>query len=206
MQAKLLRVLQDHEVVRVGSTQVKKVDVRIIAATNRNLEEAVKEGAFRSDLFYRLRVAVLNIPPLRDRTNDILPLARHFLGVFSNKYKKELTFTRETEAVLQRYNWPGNVRELENDIQGLVITCDGESIETEDLPRSMRGDPKISCPEDATALRVTNTDGKSLKEIMVEVETDILKNAIEFHGSVSEVARVFKVNRTTIFRKLNRKP
>ena len=138
MQAKLLRVLQDQEVMRIGSTQVKKVDVRFIAATNRSLEEEVKEGTFRSDLFYRLRVAVLDIPPLRDRREDILPLARHFLEKYSSKYKKTVAFSPEVEKIFQDYKWPGNIREMENLIQSLIVTRDTGTIKATDLPETDR--------------------------------------------------------------------
>ena len=192
IQAKLLRVLQDQEIIRVGSTKVKKVDARFIAATNRNLEEAVKEGTFRSDLFYRLRVAVLEIPPLRQRVMDILPLANCFIETFNTKYKKNVTLSQDVEKVFENYQWPGNIREIENLIQSLVVTRDKELIEVADLPNNMV----------PSAVHVL--DNKSLNDIMADIEKEILQKAFQSYGSIAEVAKVFKVNRTTIFRKLKK--
>ncbi|MCE5336236.1 MAG: sigma 54-interacting transcriptional regulator [Desulfobacteraceae bacterium] len=191
MQAKLLRMLQDREIVRVGSTRVKKVDVRFIAASNRNLEEAVKEGTFRRDLFYRLQVAVIQVQPLRERRDDILPLVRHFLRVFNSKYKKDLTLTPETESVLLRYEWPGNVRELENFIHGLAIMLQKKWINLSDLPPTMLISPK----EDM---------GGSLNSIIAEMEKELLRKALQTYGSAAEVANHFSVDRSTIFRKLRK--
>lgn len=191
MQAKLLRVLQDQEIMRIGSTKVKKVDVRFIAATNRNLDKAVQDGSFRSDLFYRLRVAVLQIPPLRERKEDILPLAQCFLSTFNSKYKKNVILSRRVEKAFQQYKWPGNIRELENLIQSLVVTREKDLIELADLPGNMV----------TSAIDVAD---KSLTEIMEELEKELLQKALETHGSSAEVAKKFKVDRTTIFRKLKK--
>lgn len=199
MQAKLLRVLQDQEVLRVGSSTVKKVDVRIIAATNKNLEEEVAKGTFRSDLYYRLRVAVITIPPLRARDGDIAPLVEHFLNRYSVKFRKPTMCSSATMALLEAYNWPGNVREVQNQIQSLVITCEDGVIEPVDLPSNILGGktpvPRYVPPD---------IENRSLKEIMADVERDIIQKALDTHGSVSKVAKMFKVNRTTIFRKLNK--
>lgn len=192
MQAKLLRVLQDREILRVGSTKTKKIDTRIIAATNRNLEAAVKEGMFRADLYYRLRVAVLTIPSLRDRKRDILPLTNYFLDKFRHKYNKKISFSQEVHQVLQQYSWPGNVREMENLIQSLVITTSKEVVDIVDLPYNM-------LPSAATA-----TANKSLNEIIDEIEADLIRKAYHSQGSVADVAKFFKVDRSTIFRKMKK--
>jgi PAS domain S-box-containing protein len=202
MQSRLLRVLQDQEIVRLGSTQPRKVDVRIVAATNRDLTEEVKSGRFRSDLYYRLRVSVVTIPPLRERMEDILPLARHFLEKFSNRYRKIKSFSPMVEKTMLEYHWPGNIRELENLVLSLVITCERNLIERNDLPTSMVNE----CSEDKVPSveyeRLFTSPGKSLKEIMSGIERDIIHEALNSQGSVSKVAKMFKVNRTTIFRKL----
>ncbi|WP_415519058.1 MAG: sigma-54 interaction domain-containing protein [Desulfovibrio aminophilus] len=203
MQGRLLRALQDHEIVRVGSTQIRRVDVRVVAATNRDLEADVHRGSFRSDLYYRLRVAVMRIPSLRERRDDILPLARHFLSRFAQKYRKHLSFTSEAETMLQEYQWPGNVRELENMIQGLVITADREEVRLTDLPRSMVGLAEAR-PEGHLSTLIRNEDHRSLKEIVGDIEREILRASVEHHGSVNAVAKRFRIDRTTIFRKLNR--
>ncbi|MPM64531.1 Regulatory protein AtoC [bioreactor metagenome] len=191
MQAKLLRVLQDQEIMRVGSTKPKKVDLRVIAATNRNLEGAVKEGTFRSDLFYRLRVAVITIPPLRQRNDDILPLADYFLHKFNGKYRKKMSLSDEAKLAFQNYTWPGNIRELENLIQSLVVTRDKDIIDISDLPNNMIG-VKVSA------------ENKTLSEIISDVERDLLQKALATHGSVANIAKLYKVDRTTIFRKLKK--
>ncbi len=157
MQTRLLRVLQDGEIVRVGSSKPRKIDVRVIAATNRDLAKCVEDGTFRRDLFYRLNVATLRIPPLRERPEDILPLAEHYLKEYTAKYHKSMAFMDVTLDLLLAWHWPGNVRELQNMIHSLV---------------------------------------------MAEMERDFLRKAVEAHGSVQKVAELYKVNRSTIFRKL----
>ncbi|HZK53333.1 MAG TPA: sigma 54-interacting transcriptional regulator [Desulfosporosinus sp.] len=194
MQSKLLRALQDQELIHVGSTKVRKIDVRFIAATNRNLEEEVNNGRFRSDLFYRLRVAVLQIPPLRERQRDILQLAWFLLEKYNLKFRKDVSFTNEVSKAFQNYKWPGNVREMDNLIQSLLITHDKEILEVCDLPhfmlKSINMDPSIMCDGD-----------KSLNEMMCDYEKTILKKALGVHGSLAKVAKILKVDRTTIFRK-----
>lgn len=202
MQGKLLRVLQDQEIMRLGSTRAKKVDVRFIAATSRNLEEAVRLGTFRIDLFYRLRVAVVDIPPLRERREDILYLVKYFLAKYNNKYKRQIVLSTGVEEIFQTYKWPGNVREMENLIQSLVVTRDKDILEEADLPQNMlereENNSTIFLP---LAVNLTN---RPLEEIMNDIEKELLRKAIEVHGSTSEIAKIFKVDRTTIFRKLKK--
>lgn len=139
MQTRLLRVLQDNEIVRVGSSQPRKVDVRIIAATNRNLEECVEAGTFRRDLFYRLNVGHGPLPPLRERPEDVRVLAELFLRQYTTKYRKKLAFMDITLDMLAQYRWPGNVRELQNLVHSLVITRQGPRISPRDLPSNISG-------------------------------------------------------------------
>ncbi|MFZ7101282.1 MAG: sigma-54 interaction domain-containing protein [Peptococcaceae bacterium] len=204
MQGKLLRVLQDQEIMGVGSTKVKKVDVRIIAATNRDLLQEVKTGKFRSDLYYRLRVAVLDIPPLRERKEDILPLADFFFEKFNSKYKKAMVMAPEAQNAFTRYNWPGNIREMENLIQSLLVTKDKDVINVCDLPSNMLQDE--NCLNDSSLLLSAITRGKKLSDIMAEIERDILEQALNEFGSVSAAARHLQVDRSTIFRKLKKTP
>jgi len=218
LQSKLLRVLQDRELTPVGSSKSRKTNVRVIAATNRNLEAEAKAGSFRSDLFFRLRVAVLEIPPLRDRPDDILPLARMFLQRFGARYRKRTTLTLESERILAHYNWPGNVRELENLIEGLLITCDNGSIASDDLPTAMR---VTECPLAAGApAGIAPSPGQGAagpeqalpesdwerpyKDVVSTFERVYLERAIEHFGSVGEAAKRLGLDRTTIFRKLKR--
>lgn len=199
MQAKLLRVLQDQEVMRVGSSTPKKVDVRIIAATNRNLEEEVAKGNFRIDLFYRLRVAVVKIPPLREVCDMVPGLVNHFLEKFGTKYKKDIVCHDDTMNVFMAYKWPGNIRELENTIQSLVVTCEGNEILPKDLPPSMHTmDP---CLQNLTG-ELSGGPGRSLKEIMSQLEKQVIQQALDRYGSIGEASAVLGINRTTLFRKM----
>lgn len=198
MQTRLLRVLQDGEIMRVGSSRPRKVDVRIIAATNRNLAERVEEGLFRRDLYYRLNVAVVTIPALRERPDDIQPLVEYFLNVFTTKYRKQITLAPGLLEALRQYAWPGNVRELQNLMHSLIITNDHGVLDVKDLPPHMSGRPSeiLASPHE-------NIDfDRPLKDIMADIEREILHKALHVHGSVQKVAEVFQVNRSTIFRKL----
>jgi transcriptional regulator with PAS, ATPase and Fis domain len=138
-QAKLLRVLQSHEIQRVGSPAVRKVDVRVVAATHRDLRSLVTQGKFREDLFYRISTVPLHVPSLWERREDIPLLQRHFLERFSAEYKKPVRgMTRRAQTLLARYNWPGNVRELENVIANACMMVSGEVIDVADLPEGMK--------------------------------------------------------------------
>ena len=217
MQAKLLRVLQDREFVRVGSTKIRKVDVRVISATNRDLDKEVQDGRFRSDLFYRLRVAVITIPPLRERQADIAPLAKHFLDRYTNRYKRSMHFDPAVLDVFSGYRWPGNIREIENLIQSIVITNQDGAIQLSDLPSNMVGHMADTCrtptfadgpPPLAAELAFSDLHheldmgNRSLKAIMADIERQILTYALKKHGSHAKVAKRFKVDRSTLFRKL----
>ena len=157
LQVKILRVLQEKEIARVGGTGCKKVDVRIVAATNRDLEVEVAAGRFREDLYYRLNVIPLHLPPLRQRGNDVLLLARYFLNHFCTKKARDpMLLDETTRRILAAYNWPGNVRELENFMERLSILVDGDTVCMDDLPRKILdqvGDVSLLPPveEDAPA-------------------------------------------------------
>jgi transcriptional regulator with PAS, ATPase and Fis domain len=168
LQAKLLRVLQENEIRRVGGTQTKKVDVKVIAATNRDLQESVKEGNFREDLYYRLNVLTLRIPPLRERPEDILELTGFFLRKFSQKYNKKVKVTPEALQVLLSYSFPGNIRELENLIHRLVITS-MDKISPEDLTDLK--EKKNSCHEIDFS--------KPLPEKLAEFEKKMIEEALK---------------------------
>lgn len=200
MQAKLLRVLQDREVVRVGSTKARRVDVRVVAATNKDLAKEVVTGRFRSDLYYRLKVAVISIPPLRERRADILPLARGFLEYFAQKYNRYATLTPCAEQTLLEYHWPGNVRELENLILGCMVTCQKHLITAKDLLLSM---PQVECAvPDGSMFEELDIEGKTLKQILEEVERKVIMDGMVKTGNMTEVAKKLGVDRTTIYRKM----
>ena len=200
MQTRLLRVLQDGEIMRVGSTAPRKVDVRVIAATNRNLKDCVMAGTFRRDLYYRLNVATIQIPPLRERPEDIGLLAKVFLAMYANKYRKNLHFMDMTLELLQGYAWPGNVRELQNLVHSMAITARGPAISPQELPTQISGHPQGESRFNDDIL----TSSKSLREIMEEIEADFLLRAIERYGSADKVAKRFQVNRSTVFRKIRK--
>ena len=182
MQSRLLRVLQDFEVMRVGATKPRKVDVRVIAATNKDLEREVARGTFRPDLYYRLKVAVLTIPPLRERRADIEPLAEAFLEYYCARYHKKLTFSEEALGVMRRYSWPGNVRELENLVQGIVATSKRGPIRPEDL-RGIQADSGDG--EDGFSFPLPTLRGHSLKDIMKSFEESVLDRGLKQFGSIS---------------------
>ncbi|MBQ9453570.1 MAG: sigma 54-interacting transcriptional regulator [Desulfovibrio sp.] len=198
MQTRLLRVLQDGEIMRVGASSPRKVDVRIIAATNRNLAESVEAGTFRRDLFYRLNVATVRIPPLRERREDVRVLAEHFLAQYTAKYHKAMAFMDVTLEMMSSYAWPGNVRELQNLVHSMVITLNGPLISPRDLPAQISGMQRDVSPYAEDVLNA----GRPLRDIMAEIERDFLLRAIATHGSVQRVAELFHINRSTIFRKL----
>jgi DNA-binding NtrC family response regulator len=191
MQVKLLRVLQDKEVCMVGSNRTRKVDVRILAATNKDLQDLVKKGLFREDLFYRLNVITIVIPPLREREDDILLLAHHFLTQFAAESGKAAPgFSDEALQSLRSYNWPGNVRELENVIQRLVVMTDGDLIEVPDLPSLMR----------FSALRNTGFT-RTLAEVEGEYITNVLASV---DGNKTRAAEILGIDRKTLREKLKR--
>ncbi len=205
LQGKLLRVLQDGEIQRIGSTSTKKINVRVIAATNRNLEEEVEQGNFRRDLYYRLMVAVLHIPPLRERGEDLLELIHFFIHQFNNRYKRSIRFSAMAEEVLLNYSWPGNLRELENLIHSLVVTCDNNIIQVGDLPCSISGtsaDSECFCSD--MKLDFQKFKGQTFKEIMKHYEEQVLSNAIAVYGSIPKAAKALGLNRSTVFRKLQK--
>jgi transcriptional regulator with GAF, ATPase, and Fis domain len=139
MQVKLLRVLQEGEVRPVGGSKVRRVDVRVIAATNQDLEAMVAEGRFREDLYYRLDVLHLSLPPLRERGPDILSLARHFLAVACRRDGRHLTLSPAAEQLIAEARWPGNVRQLQNEMQRAAALVEGEVIEPQDLSQDLAG-------------------------------------------------------------------
>lgn len=169
-QVRLLRVLQEQQFERVGGSETIEVDVRVIAATNKDLEDAIRKGTFREDLFYRMNVVTIEIPPLRNRRDDIPPLLEHSLHRFAKVNKrKKLDFSREAWDLLMRYDYPGNVRELENIVQRAVIMSRGEHILTEDLPHVVRtSTPESALAENNKALSFTDQIEKLEKELIFE--------------------------------------
>ena len=181
LQAKLLHVIQEKEFYRLGSTRPIKVDVRIITATNRNLEELVEKGLFREDLYYRLNVFPIYLPPLRERATDIIPLAEFFLEKYSREYGKEIKrLSSPAIDLLVQYHWPGNVRELENVIERAVLVCDEEVIRSYHLPQSLQ-----------TAESSDTYARKSLAQAVKNLEMELIIEALkETRGNQSQAAKM----------------
>ncbi len=202
LQAKLLRVLQEGEVRPLGSSATRKVNVRIVAATNRNLEQEVAAGRFREDLYYRLKVFPLRVPSLRERREDIPPLAAHFLERYTREFGRSAAGF--TEAALQRlcaYDWPGNVRELENEVQRAVIQADGESfIGPELLSSRVFGEEGPASPAADSAQAVA---GETLRETMDRYEKQLLIQALAAHGNnKTSAAKTLGITREGLHKKL----
>ncbi len=211
LQVKLLRVLQEREFERVGSTKTIKVDVRILAATNKDLEKATREGTFREDLYYRLNVIPLHIPPLRKRREDIPVLIEDFMNNFSKKKKKEpLKILPEALECLMNYRWPGNVRELENLIERMVILNDGGIVTADDLPERFHstrgGQIHKSLPLTSSGVMLLPQEGVDLNAMLNEIEKSLILQAMERVGGVkSKAAGILGLNRTTLIEKLKKK-
>ena len=205
MQVKLLRVLQQRKVVRVGGTEEIDQDVRIIAATNKDLEQMVRDGTFREDLYYRLNVVSITIPPLRERKEDILPLVNHFLTVANRKYHTQKSVSSDTADDFENYTWPGNVRELENLMENLVIITPGDIICRENLPAKLRArhtEPQRPAAESETAPAAGDGEIEPLKAAVEHAERAAIERAIQQCGSVRKAAAALKVDPSTIVRKM----
>jgi len=200
MQAKLLRVIQDREIQRVGSDFTLKVDVRILAATNRDLQEDVSVGKFREDLYYRLNVVTLRVPPLKERVEDIPLLAQHFLERYARKNKKRIKgFTPLAMDMFLKYDWPGNVRELENAVERAVILGPGDYITEKELPLSIT--KAYPHAEEIDRPPTVSKEPQSLEE----AEKDAVLAALEASGgNKSETARVLGITRKTLHKKLQK--
>ena len=197
MQVKLLRVLQEGEIIRIGGSKPISVDVRIIAATNRDLWEMTEEGTFRQDLYYRLNVINIEVPPLRQRRDDIIPLVMHMLERFNQKYGKHKEIPIELGKVLRELPWRGNVRELENLIENLVVLCPEDVLTPEHLPvRYQRGQNPASQVEIRGIL--------PMKDMVRRAERQLIANAQAQYTSMQEVAKALGVDVSTISRKLSR--
>ena len=199
LQSKLLRVLQEKEFERVGSSQTLKVDVRVIAATNRNLEEAIQKGTFREDLYYRLNVVTLSLPPLRERKEDIPPLMEHFLKKYRLENQKTVvSVSKEAKDLLMSYHYPGNIRELENILQRAVVLCRGDTITTPDLPLNLRESKVEDLMKDAAR-------GRSLPETLEEVERLRITQALEkSHGVQTKAAEELGISERVLRYKMKK--
>jgi len=198
VQAKLLRVLQEREFTRVGGNKIIKVDVRIISSTNYDLQKAVQEKTFREDLYYRLNVVPVNIPPLRERKADIAPLATHFLKEFNLKLNKKIKgFSEEVLKVFTSYNWPGNIRELKNLVERLVVMADSELIEILDLPL------ELMTNSGAVGLMNNGKELRLLKDIVDDVEREYIFKCLKKNNyNQTKTAKELGIHRNTLINKM----
>ena len=208
MQSKLLRVLQSGEIQKIGSDKVQKVDVRVIAATNRDLKQMVADGKFREDLYFRLNTFKIVIPPLRKRPGDILLLANHFLDIFSEKYHKRLSFSPGTAAVLQKSTWSGNVRQLESCVEYAVIVAGGNVVLPEDLPDELLqgqdgdGYPAELPEKEQEAPSGRERDVSSLRMDIQQIERERMREALEkAQGNKTRAMELLGISRRTFYKK-----
>jgi len=208
MQVKILRVLQQKEYSPVGDSHVQRSDVRIVAATNRDLLAQVAAGRFREDLYYRLNVVHVHLPPLRERTDDIEGLARFFLRSFCDRLDRSdlVGFSPEAMATLRAYDWPGNIRTLENAVERAVLLSDGPMVLVEDLPPTVSGAGRLSQPPPAvTELPLPDT-GIDLRGAIQEYENNMIRQALDrTKGNRNRAAQLLGLNRTTLVEMLKRK-
>jgi two-component system response regulator AtoC len=197
LQVKLLRVLQEEEITPLGSTGVRKIDVRVVAATAKDLAEEIRKGLFREDLYYRINVVNIYLPPLRERIEDIPLLAEHFVGLFNEKLEKNIgAISPEVLERFMAYPWPGNVRELENIIERAILLAPGNTLELSDLPPALKADrfpPMAFAPEGVT----------SIKEASRIVEKDLIERALrETNGNRTRAAKMLEISRPVLIAKI----
>lgn len=195
MQVKLLKVIQDKKVTRVGGIKEKSVDFRLVSASNKDLIKLIGENKFREDLYYRLNVLSIHIPPLRDRKEDIFFLITHFLNKFNEKYKVSHTFSNKAINYLELYSWPGNIRELENVIERMVIITDDYIINEDMLPQNIYTKDSIGNYD---------TSDKTLKEILEQVEKNIITKCYEEHKTSTQVAKVLGISQPSASLKIKK--
>jgi len=205
LQVKLLRVLQERKVDPVGSTRSTDVDVRVIAATNKDLAEEVKAGRFREDLYYRLQVVPITLPPLRERSGDVELLARHFLARQAAELSRpELSFSDEALQLLSSYQWPGNIRELENFVERTAILCESDDIQATELPEYLqKGTRMPALPSFDSHLPTAGVDFNALVD---DYENKLISTALsQTGGNKKAAAKLLGLNRTTLVEKIKKK-
>lgn len=200
IQAKLLRVLQDRHVRKVGSNESVPVDVRVIAATNEKLERLIEKQSFREDLYYRLSVIPIDIPPLRERREDILPLVRHFIRAEIRDHSQLPILEPDAERVLEQYDWPGNVRELQNAVRHAIAFCNGDRLRLEDFPARVRESAVSGALVSESRIDVR---GQSLRQFLRAKEREYLVQMLKAHGGDKEkTAKALRISLATLYRKL----
>lgn len=202
VQVKLLRVLQEHQIEKVGSAKSIDVDVRVLAATNRNLKELIDKRQFREDLYYRLSVFPIEIPPLRERKSDIIPLINYFTEDINKKYNFNCSFSQEALDYLYSYEWKGNIRELRNVVERNIVMKDSGLIEKDDLP-----DYITCCEKEQEFIFGINNfsiKGYSLKDIIQKIEGEIIEDALSRYGNIRMASKALGIDPSTLTRKRRR--
>ena len=211
LQAKLLRVLQESEVQRIGSGKPIPIDVRIIAATNRNLIDMVRNGSFREDLYYRLNIIPIEIPPLRHRRNDIFPMITHFLNLIEEKYGIHRTIESSAMKVLEAYDWPGNVRQLKNMVERICLLTTQPEITLNTVQQELDSNPTIARATDHSASKPYEQEYEktmvmkgTLKEQVAAFEKQMIKQALSEHASIRQAAKSLGCDQSTLVRKVQK--
>ena len=207
MQVKLLRAIQEGEFERVGGITTAKVDVRLVTATNQDLRQRIAEGLFRDDLFYRLNVVHIHLPPLRERRDDIPLLVEHFLDKYNRKFNKKVTAVdKEASTALCLYQWPGNIRELENVVERCVLFCDNEIVAYDDLPPDFTDDEarqSNTAIEDAKNLKTAGGLKDKVKAVTATLERQLITRALDQTGrNVTRAAQLLKISRKSLQTKM----
>lgn len=202
-QVKLLRFLETKEVRRVGSNVIRNVDVRVIAATNRDIQSMIDEGTFRQDLFYRLNVVQIDIPPLRERRDDIMPLATFFLAKYNKKYGLNKQLSAGLIREMERHEWVGNVRELKNVVENMVVLSNNEYLQVDDLPW-IAAERKDSPEDDGPEVLSLPDENQTLAEATENLEKQMILRAKEKYGTTREIAKALDVNQSTVVRKMKK--
>lgn len=198
LQSKLLRAIQEKEIMRVGGTKTIPVNIRFIAATNRDLKESVARGDFREDLYYRLNVMPIELLPLKGRKKDIKALAAHFVSKYNKSYKMDKKISNEAMSVLQEFDWPGNIRELENVIERIMISFDDNIITKAQVERAM------GVMTESVGMDLSNLEGKTMTELTDEYEKYILESMLAKYKRASEVGRALGMNKSTLSRRMKK--
>lgn len=193
LQSKLLQVIEEKEMIRLGSTKPIKLDIRIIAATNQDIETLIEKKRFRRDLYYRINTVLLHLKPLRERTEDIIPLANHFLEHLNKKYNMKKTFTPESLKTLSNYYYPGNIRELSNIVENAFLISEDNFIGNDDIPERVKKIEKVGVPIE-----------NDLRKILQDIELKALKSAIEKFGSTRKAAKHLNISQSSLVRKLKK--
>ncbi|MFC5591364.1 sigma-54 interaction domain-containing protein [Sporosarcina soli] len=205
LQVKLLRVLQEHEITRIGGTKPTPVDIRVVAATHRNLPEMIQQGTFREDLYYRLNIIPISIPALKDRKEDVIPLIYHFLNGINHKYGLNRSFTNDALIAFTNYDWPGNVRELQNFVERITLMSSNSEVGMTDLQKELQFTNGLQLDTAPTANSTLNgAETMPLREQLEAFEAELIKEALNYYPSIRQAAIALKVDQSTLVRKIQK--